>query len=91
VVSHWMIPIEGKGLYHFGVSGAPTFHPFVGMGVGVGLIHYSYGGRSSSSTDFLWLPQIGAAIGASGEFFVNVKLGVVGSAFVLAPTVGWYF
>jgi hypothetical protein len=90
-VSAWLLPISVKGLYHFGIRGAPTFHPFVGMNVGVGILHASAGGFSRTNTDFLWLPQIGADIGSTRQFFAVLKLGVVGSGFVLAPHAGWWF
>jgi hypothetical protein len=90
-VSGWIIPLAAKGLYHFSMRGAPTFHPFVGMSVGLGIVHASYLSRSNTSTEFLWLPQVGATIGADQSFYANLKLGVIGGDFYLGPAIGWWF
>jgi hypothetical protein len=93
-VTSWVIPIIPTGLYHFDI-GAPTFLPFVGLGLGVGITHskVSLGSFSASgtSTNFEGLIHLGANIGETHRFFGDIKLGVLDSSFVFMPTIGWFF
>lgn len=93
-VSTWVIPIVPTGLYHFDI-GAPTFKPFVGLGLGVGITHASVtvGGFTAGGThtNFEGLVHLGATIGASQQFFGDIKLGLLDDNFVFNPTIGWFF
>lgn len=90
----WVIPVIPTFLYHFDI-GAPTFKPFLGLGLGVGITHskVSILGASSSGTsvNFEGLVHLGAKIGESKRFFTDMKLGLLDSNFVFLPTIGWVF
>ncbi|MGZ3696350.1 MAG: hypothetical protein ACXVBE_05350 [Bdellovibrionota bacterium] len=93
--SSWVIPVIPTGLYHFDI-GNPTFKPFAGLGLGIGITHTKVDlgtnlSASGSSTNFMGLIHLGAAMGATQQFFGDIKLGLLDGDFVFMPTVGWFF
>lgn len=93
--SLWNIPVLATGIYQFDLSAAPTFHPFVGAGLGIGIAHGSISTSSVAGSDteaeFQGLAHLGAAFGAQSGFFVDMRIGVLSSNFLFAPTIGVSF
>ncbi|MGZ3653059.1 MAG: hypothetical protein ACXWSC_17895, partial [Bdellovibrionota bacterium] len=40
--SEWIVPLVPTVYYNVDI-GTPTFHPFLGLGLGIAYIHYSFG------------------------------------------------
>jgi hypothetical protein len=92
--SVWSIPIMPTVLYSFDTN-TPTFTPFVGLGLGVAVLHanVNLGGLEGSGTavKFEGLAHLGAKFGAAKNFFADIKLGLLDSSFVFIPSIGWFF
>ncbi len=87
--SAWVIPIMPTALYHLPMNMGPGVDPFIGMGMGLGIAHASNAFTSASSTDFALHFHMGANF--SENLMAEVKLGVIGSAFVFSPAFGYRF
>lgn len=91
----WIIPILPTGIYHFDISETPTFSPFVGLSLGIAIVHgsISLGALSASDTeaDFEGFLHLGATFGEEKHLFGDIRLGVIDGEFLFSPGVGWYF
>lgn len=91
----WILPLLVKGLYYYELKDKKAFTPFLGASLGLAIVHGSMtlGAISASATEakFEGLLHAGADLGESRQFFVDLRLGVVDSSFLLAPTLGIYF
>jgi hypothetical protein len=96
-VTTWEIPILLTGLYHFDIQGMKDISPFVGAGIGLGILHGGLSGvvvpagtsTSDTSAKFQALAHLGANFGAIPGFLADIRIGVIDSSFVFAPTVGY--
>ena len=77
----------------------PTLHPYVGLGLGLGIFHGGASvtvgsttvGASATSADFHGELKLGAAFQDGPGLTAELRVGLVGSRFLLAPTIGWNF
>lgn len=79
------IPILLTGIYNIHSAQMPTFRPFVGLGLGIGIITAS----SWGTTGFEGLLHLGARFGAKQEWTFDARLGVWSGSFLFAPTIGY--
>lgn len=93
--SLWVIPVMPTLLYNF--DAGSSFHPFIGMGLGIGIVHLSisgfgmFGSIGATNVEFEGLAHIGAKFGEGKNFFADMKLGLLDSTFIFLPTIGWFF
>ena len=94
--TQWFIPLTPEGYYNFD-AGLANFHPYLGLGLGVAIIHSSIGspsgiqGVSDTSVKLDGMLHIGARLGAEQQFFFEIGLGILDDNFQFAPNIGWIF
>jgi opacity protein-like surface antigen len=94
--TQWFIPLMPEGYYGID-AGLANFHPYVGLGLGVAIVHtsISFGGSIPTATDtsvkFDGLLHAGARIGSEQHFFVDMGIGLLDGNFQFAPNIGWLF
>ena len=93
--NQWFIPILPTLLYHFASSTNLTLTPFIGVSVGIAILHTSISADvlslSETDTKFQTYAHLGLAFGADQRIFLDTKVGVVASNFMIAPTFGVSF
>ena len=93
--NQWFIPILPTALYHFASSSNLALTPFVGVSVGVAVLHTSINADvltlNETDTKFQAYAHLGLAFGVDQRIFLDTKVGVVASNFIIAPTFGVSF
>jgi hypothetical protein len=90
----WIIPLMPTLIYDIDAH-TPTFAPFIGGSLGIGILHagHGLGGLSGGGTGvkFEGAMHLGARFGAHKNFFTDMQLGIVDGSFAFTPTIGWFF
>jgi hypothetical protein len=106
--TEWEIPIVPTAKYHFLIQTMPNLRPYVGVGLGLGIAHFSSGGAEtvtvngttetltvggSSGTEAVFHGeiQLGTAFQDGPGLMAVLRLGIIDSSFLFAPSVGWNF
>jgi hypothetical protein len=100
-VTFWEIPFVVTGKYHFSMAQMPNWRPYVGAGMGLSIFHGGVGsitiggvtvpGGSSTQGDFRGELKVGTAFQSGPGWLAEIKLGIINSSFLFAPSVGWQF
>lgn len=98
-VTFWEIPIVATGKYHFAMSGMPNWRPYVGLGLGIGIVHAGVSATvgtltvsgSDTSAKFHGELKVGTAFQEGPGLMAEIRLGLVGSGFLFVPAIGWNF
>jgi hypothetical protein len=97
--TNFEFPIVATGKYHFRIASASNLRPFVGLGMGLSILHSSVNTTvgpitvSGSSTDakFRFEVKGGTSFQQSPGWMAELRMGVVGSGFLFMPSVGYEF
>lgn len=86
------IPVLATLLYRFRLG--VGFYPFLGAGLGVGIVHASVttGGSTLTGTEakFHALGHVGAMLGRRGKVFLDCRVGLLESEVLIAPSLGFF-